>query len=373
MAVDLSNSPAPVRSVGRSSAIRVVVTSITGSMIVTILVVLGTYGHDDPHPAQIVHPAADGPSAAVFVADWPDEPLDPGIGHDGQQFYAIARQPMHLDAVAPALDRPHYRLQRIAFPVLVWALHPFGGGGGLVVATVVIGGLALMAGGIAAGWLSVQLGGPPWLALVFPLVPGALATMRISTADTLALAAALSAIAFSLSGRHRWAVPAGVLSVLAKESGWLLLLGLAVWRRDRHGAALAAIPAMIAGSWWIWLRLAVDDQSEGVTEFVLPFVGIAEAMEALWWNGEQLLAATTVVASLALGVLALTKVGLRHSLGWPILIQLLFLPWLNIDVLGLNDNASRMTMPLLVLAIVTLVGHAPGALTPPRAAPASAP
>lgn len=355
MAVDLVSSPASAHPVGRSSAIGIVMAAFVGSAIVTILAVLGAYAQEDPHPAEIVYPAAEGPSASVFVADWPDEPLGDGIGHDGQQFYAIARQPMHLAEVAPDLDRPHYRLQRIAFPALVWALHPSGGGDGLVVATVVVGGLALLAGGIAAGWLSVQLGGPPWVALVFCLLPGAFTTLRISTADTLALAAALAAVALSLGGRHRWAVGAGVLAVLAKESTWLLLLGVALWRRDRARALLAGVPAAVGGAWWIWLRLVVDDTSEGVTEFVPPFVGIADSLDA-WLAGDHVVAAVAVVLSLVLGALALARVGLRHPLGWAILLQLAFLPWLNRDVLGLTFNGTRMTMPLLVLSLIALLG-----------------
>jgi len=347
--------------------------SLVGAMILTAVVLQDAYPPGEHrHPANVVYPGALGPSAAVFRADFPGEELPDAIGHDGQQFYAIARQPMHLEEVAPDVDRPHYRLQRIAFPVLVWMLYPPGGGTGLVVATVMIGAVALAAGAFATGRLSVQLGGPRWMALVFCLLPGAYTTLRISTADTLALAAAIGAIVLSLAGRHRWAVASAVLAVLAKESMWLIVAGHALWRRDRAGAALAGIPALAGGAWWLTLRVLVKDSSEGVTEFVLPFVGIADSLE-LWLRGEHLIAATSVTLAFGLGVLALVRVGLSHPLGWAILIQLMFLPWLNINVLGLSFNGSRMTMPLLVLGLVTVIAdeRTRGRQTPATPSPAA--
>jgi len=94
---------------------------------------------DGAHPANIVYPGERGPSAAVFKRDFPGATLPLTVGHDGQQVYAISRQPMHLRAVVPALDRPRYRLQRIIPPVLAWALHPQGGGRGLVLAIFAVG------------------------------------------------------------------------------------------------------------------------------------------------------------------------------------------------------------------------------------------
>ncbi len=112
------------------------------------------------HPARMVFPGAEGPSARVFLEDFPNAKLPPGLGHDGQQFYAIARQPLHPNRIAPDLDRPRYRLQRIAFPLLVWMIHPHGGGKGLITATILVGALSLFAGGMATGLLSLKLGGP---------------------------------------------------------------------------------------------------------------------------------------------------------------------------------------------------------------------
>jgi hypothetical protein len=339
-------------SIQRQALFVVLALALGGAAINTTIAVKTAYPPQS-HPASIVRPGAEGPSARVFLEDFPNDRLPAGIGHDGQQFYAIARQPMHLNAIAPDLDRPRYRLQRMAFPLIVWILHPQGGGHGLVTATILVGALALFAGGVATGILSLQLGGSAWPALIYAFLPGAYMSMRISTADNLALAAGLGAIAFSISGRHRLAVSIGVLATLAKESTWLLLLGLALWRRDRRGACLAAVPAAVAGAWWIALRLLVKDNSAGITEFTMPLSGLWASIK-YWINGNEPLAHYIVPIAFAMGIGALMCVKLRHPLGPAILLQLLLLTVLNLDVMGLDANVSRVAMPLMVLSTVAI-------------------
>lgn len=98
-------------------------------------------------------------TASLVAHDAADADLAPNRGHDGQQFYAIARAPMHLDDAAEHLDRPRYRLQRPLFPVLAWALHPSGGGTGLVWALIAVGVAGVLLSGLGAGALSTALGG----------------------------------------------------------------------------------------------------------------------------------------------------------------------------------------------------------------------
>ena len=100
---------------------------------------------------DLLMPGRFGPSVRVIQRDLPGARLQPTVGSDGQQFYALARDPVHLREVAPDLDRPRYRAQRILLPVLAWALHPSGGGRGLVVALLVVNlaGVALGAGAVA--------------------------------------------------------------------------------------------------------------------------------------------------------------------------------------------------------------------------------
>ena len=184
--------PLPVR--------RLLVLALAGSFAVLLLVLVDV-DRFGGNPVSLVQPGSDGPSAEVFARDFPETELPDGTGHDGQQFYAIARQPMHLKEVAPDLDRPRYRLQRPLLPWLAWAVHPGGGGVGLVYAFLLVGLGALVVGGMSLGAISVTLGGRAWPALAFPLLPGGYVCLRISVADTLSVALALLAIALALRSR----------------------------------------------------------------------------------------------------------------------------------------------------------------------------
>ena len=117
------------------------------------------------NPLDFIQPGAEGPSADVIRADFPGDELPAGLGLDGQQYYAVARDPMHVRDNAAYLDRPRYRMQRPVFPLLAWALHPMGGGTGLVVAFVIVGIAALFVGCSGhrrlehgAGWAAVGRG-----------------------------------------------------------------------------------------------------------------------------------------------------------------------------------------------------------------------
>jgi hypothetical protein len=65
-----------------------------------------------------------------------------------------------------------------------------------------------------------------------------------------------------------------------------------------------------------------------------------------------------------MGVLAITRGGIRSPLGPAIALQLAVLPFFQVDVIGLDLNATRTVLPLTVLAAVAV-------LTSTRAASAS--
>ena len=323
---------------------RLLVLALAGSFAVLLLVLIDVdrYGGN---PVSLVQPGTKGPSAEVFARDFPDTELPDGTGHDGQQFYAIARQPMHLDEVSPDLDRPRYRLQRPLLPWLAWAVHPSGGGVGLVYAFLLVGFGALVVGGVSLGAISVTLGGRAWPALAFPLLPGGYVCLRISVADTLSVALALLAIALALRSRWRTAIVAAVLAVLAKEVAVLLLLGFALWRRDRRSAALVAIPLAVGAAWWAALHLLLPDGGGRVDEIVAPFVGLARSVQ-IWFEGDELLGAAAVVVTLVLAVVVLVRRGWSHPFAPAAALQLAFVCVLGVNVIGLNLNGPRATMAL---------------------------
>src|SRR5437868_15533587 len=68
-----------------------------------------------------------GPSTPLIAREVPDLVVTHNAGHDGQQYYAVARHPFDPEASAPFLSNPVYRYRRIVFPVLGTLLAPSGG------------------------------------------------------------------------------------------------------------------------------------------------------------------------------------------------------------------------------------------------------
>jgi len=296
------------------------------------------------------------PAAKVFAEDMPGYPVLNSGRHDGALFYVIAREPMHPESAAEGLDRPRYRLQRTLFPWLAWALHPTGGGEGLVWAMFIVGVIGVFAGSVATGALSVQLRGPPWPAIAFGLMTGTFTSLRISTPDPLALAFAFWALWFLLRNKLGWAVLVAVASVLTKETSLLVLVGFALWRRDRDSALVVAAPVAVAGAWWLWLRILLPDVGNQVVEFVPPFTGWVEAGR-FWAQGYEPLGLMSFVAAVVVSIVALVRGGLRHPFGWAILLNLGMFVVLSVSAIAPERSAGRTTMAAFLLAIIVLATY----------------
>ena len=70
---------------------------------------------------------------------------------------------------------------------------------------------------------------------------------------------------------------AAVLAVLAKEVALVILLGYALWRRDRRTAALVAVPLAAIVVWWAALHVLLPDGGGRIDEIVPPFVGLVRS------------------------------------------------------------------------------------------------
>lgn len=348
--------PLAVPSRGTSAREQVVRAAVVGALLAVGLVLFDVQARGGANPVSLVQPGSEGPSAAAVQADFPDLDLPNGIGHDGQQFYAIARDPFPLDRSAEHLDRPQYRMQRPLYPWLAWALHPQGGGIGLVWALFAVGVAGIVVGGIALGTLVHRRGGSPLAAVLVGLLPGAIASLRISTADTLALGLGLAAVA-ALGNRRWWpVVPLAVAAVLAKEPTLVLLASVALVRRDRPSLTMAGAAAAAVGLWALVVRSTVPADTRQVIEFVAPLTGWWDAA-GTWLDGKDLVAAITCAATIGLAVAAVVRAP-RGEWTIPILVQLAFLSALSPSAIGLDYNATRTTMPLLAIALVALLSPA---------------
>jgi hypothetical protein len=342
--------------------------SLLGTVAVVTLAMRDLTEHGGRNPVSLIQPGTEGPSRAVVEQDFPGVVLPHGLGHDGQQFYVIARAPMHLSGVASQLDRPRYRLQRPLLPWLAWAMHPGGGGPGLIWAMFAVNVTALFVAGLAGGALSVSWHGPRWIAALMPLLPAGYVSLRISVADALALALVLGALLADVRGRTTLALLAASAAVLSKESILIVLLGWALTRRSRSATIVAAAGGAVVAGWWLVLHVMVDAGASSVIEFGAPFGGLADSVQR-WWTGDQLWAAAAVIGGVAAGIAALV-VRRRHPLTGVIWLSLLFLVPLNFSVLGLDLNGTRAIGPLAAAALLALATPAaaddnrPNAVTP---------
>jgi hypothetical protein len=307
-----------------------------------------------------IRAGARGPAAEVIRRDFPQAQLYDDVGLDGQQFYAIARDPWHPEAVAASLDNPRYRYQRPLLPVLGWLLHPFGGGRGLVYALVLVNLLGLFGGGIALGSISLRLRGPPWVAGLFPLLPGGLWSLFDGVADGLAVALSLVTVVLFLDRRVALATAAAVAAVLARETAILVPLALALATRRRSHLGLVAAPAAALALSFLVVRLAVPAGGLPHEGLVLPFTGLVDALRHRWLHGEELIGMAATVSAFVLGAYVLARRRGPAELRWVIGLQMGFLTLCSGAVLGDDFGGTRSTLMLLAVATAILVGSLPG-------------
>lgn len=340
--------------------------ALLGTVAITVIVGLDVHRSGRDNLVSLLQPGTKGHAYPLIHQDFPDVAPPESRGLDGQQFYAVARDPIHLQEIAPYFDRPRYRMQHPLMSWLARALHPSGTGGmGLLYALIAVGVIAIYIGGLATGVLSVTLRGPPWLAVVLPLMPGAYWSLRVTVADALALGLAIGAIALAARSKHAAAVGVGVLAVLAKEPVLLLLIGWVLWRRTRRDALVAMVPAAMGIAWAGLLRILVPGSESSVSDFQLPFTGLWDAYRLLWSQGQEWVGMACAIGGFAVGVTALALRRLSHPLSWIIALQVGYLSIMGPNPLGTNFGPTRMAMPLMVLSLVAIFTPNAAAVVPP--------
>lgn len=302
-----------------------------------------------------IRAGARGPSAAVIARDFPEATQPDEVGFDGQQFYAMARDPFHPETVAPSLDNARYRYQRPLYPALAWLLHPQGGGPGLVVALVVVSLLGLFLGALAMGALADYLRGPPWLAMLYPLLPGAVWTVTSSVADGLAVSLCLVTIVAVLRGRAGLAILAATAAVLTRETTILVPLALVLAGRRRRDLPLLVVPGLVIAAWLLVVRVTVPDVGIAMERLWWPLTGLLDATRTKWLHGKELLGMASTASSLVVSGYVLIRRRGPSELRWVLGVQLAFLSLCSGGVLGDDFGSTRSTMLLLAVALAVLV------------------
>lgn len=290
-----------------------------------------------------------GPSRVEIDREIPDLRHVDNVGHDGQQFYVIARHPFDPSAARGSLDVPVYRYRRILFPLLAGLAAP-GGGRSLLVAFAAISML-----GVALGaWSLAALDGAPrWLPVTMAFTPAVITSLSLSLSDALATGLALAGVL--AVERRRWggAVLALTLAALTRETLGLVALGLAFapGMPRRWRLSVVVVPSLAFAAWSIWTarQLGAPLLGGSAEQLAFPFTG---------W-----LTRHTGVASLALGIVAgglLAVAAWRARTRAPHIAMVLALEL--VLLISLSDlvawdwmNSLRTAAPMLPLAIWALV------------------
>lgn len=307
-----------------------------------------------------------GPSWALIHEEIPDIAAGDGLGHDGQQFYVVARQPLDPAAGRDHLDWPAYRYRRILFPLVAGALAP--GGGRALIAAFVLVSLA----GVALGARALQKmdGSPWWLPLTMAAAPVTILSLPYSLSDAFGTGLALMAVA--LAGRRRWAavLAFAVAAALTRESLVIVALGLALTpgMPRRWRIAVATVPSAAVAAWSLWSagRMGVPVSEAGTAQLALPFTG---------WLSDATDPTSLVLGLLTLAVMATAAVRVRHRAPHVAAIlgaQVLLLVCLSPLVAGDWYNSLRTATPMLPLAVWALTAT-PAVEEPDAPEPADTP
>ncbi|RZV45740.1 MAG: hypothetical protein EX267_04855 [Acidimicrobiia bacterium] len=294
----------------------------------------------------------DFPIRPFVEADFGAVELATGDGHDGQQYYGIARDPFGTGEVPDLVDNPSYRYLHILYPLLA-------GGFGLFSPAVTLWLMAALAvlgfgvSGAAALRIARQLGGGHTVVLLALVNVGLLLAVRFLLPDTLALALSLIGVSLALEGRDRPAGVALALAVLAKTTYFVfpLALGAWVWRSDRARAvALTVLPAVPAGLWMGYVFARFGASTAG--NLAVPFTGLIGAID-LWSEVSSGEVAMALGALLLVGIGVVLAARTRHEL-----LRWLLLAWVGVALISsefvweFGNNTLRVLAPLWSLAAV---------------------
>lgn len=240
-------------------------------------------------------------------------------GYDGMFYYRLALDPFTDERTAHGitLDLPAYRQQRIAYPLLVWAVS-LGDAGRVPVALVAVNVAGLGALGLVGAILARRSGRHALWGMLFTAYPGFVMTLTRDLTEIVAATALLGGLALLRRERATGGGLALAAAALARETTILVAASAGIARlvaRPRAPAAWAplalpaiALVAMQAALAQRWLAAA---PAQGATALSLPFVGLATA---LWYDPQRFSAWQLVAWLVVLAFVAALVVVAARSL-----------------------------------------------------------
>jgi len=297
-----------------------------------------------------------------ILGDDLDVPYDEA--QDGTAFWLVARDPFisHPGTLIANTDRPAYRAERVAYPLLA-APFRLGGEQALVWGLVVVNLAIVAVGAYFTARLAQRIGAPVQAGYAFALNPLVLAAVVLDLADALTVATLVGLVLAVRRGRWGVAVALGVLAVLTKESSLLAVAAVALGAgfapsvdgaTARRRLALVAVPTAVLALWAGYVRWRIHTHASQIEEVtVVPFGGYAEAWRLAWrpehqWGNAFVAAILVVVA-----VVVVVRWWRRRSLElWAALPYAVLVPFLSGQVVHWSINSIRAIGPALTLLVL---------------------
>lgn len=175
-------------------------------------------------------------------------------GYDGQHFHLLAHAPFEFRALAPLMDRPRMRCQRIFIPLAAWLLA--GGRFEWIDPAYFTWILASLAAGV---WWTARLaqhhGASPWWGLVFLALPASLGSVERMLVDGPLMAAVAGFLLYFETGRWRLAWVLAAVAPFVRETGLLIPAAAVLVLASRRSWMTAALWSAAAAPFLLWLIL----------------------------------------------------------------------------------------------------------------------
>ena len=311
-------------------------------------------------PAWFLHLGREFEPALDFARDklGNDVAVPHVVGHDGKSFWVLAHDPLLTEGerVARLLDRPAYRAQRIAYPLVTWPWSL--AGEQILLWGMIISNLgAVVVGAWVACRLARDLRAPPRACLAFTLCPAVVVSVLFDLPDALSLTALLLTLYLLLRSKYSWAIGTASVATLARESSLLVLVAVALlWRKAprKSRLLLVVIPGLLGAAWGLYSRWRLGWPSDGSVEFAVPFSSYLElargaADSGLWTSTVVALSLLLLAAWLAARWWRRRTLMLIAALPTALLV-----PVLSLIVIDVPLNSLRTVGPGLTFLIMDL-------------------
>lgn len=315
-------------------------------------------------------------AGTLFAADAPIL-VTPGGGYDGQFYYRMAVDPFSTEQFVNGVefDRPAYRQQRIAYPLLAYtitAVTPLSAVEALI--TVNVAAVGLMT--YFAARTAQHYGRPATWGLIPLAWPAFIFTLALDLAELLAAAAVVAAMYCAVRREHGMAALVLVLAVLTRETTILVAVaGLLVTRRWVYAWPGVVLAAWHGAIWILWgtapLLASLEDSAR--SEIGLPLVGLVAGIPH--WS---LIDIGIFTASVAMAWVIVPRVKIKTVPGMALVLYATLNLLLAEPVWLSWRGWARASIELVIMAYVIRVAadrELPGdsrttALPPPASAPA---